>query len=65
MANLGRNELSTSILERMVQARKRREMQKIVSPAFVTLCVIMHAGYSKKVMMAPPLSPEVGENPEE
>jgi hypothetical protein len=38
--NLGANERSTIIPERIVQARKRRQMQKMVSLIFVPLCMI-------------------------
>ena len=63
-ANLGMNDRSTRIPERTVQAKNRRKMQKIVNPIFAPLCMTRLikslAGYSKKVMIAHPLSPEVG-----
>ena len=62
--NLGINDRSTRIPERIVHARNKTEMQKMVNPILVPLCIIRPAvkkpGYSIKVMMAHPLSPDVG-----
>jgi hypothetical protein len=46
--NLGANERSTIIPERIVQARKRRQMQKMISLIFVPLCMI---GEQKKLRL--------------